>query len=185
MNNEEDKQKVELDCAKEQIARVCQRLALLHLSFAKTITDKLGKEEGRKLILEAIKDYGNRIGVEAKELTERQGLANSPENYKSDLPFFGMHEKVEEVKVDGEDRKRSYGCVMGELWKKLGENELGRLYCYVDPTKYMAYNPEYVLVHRKSIPDGDQFCEFIVRKTTKKEQKDFQSQEQDWSYIDE
>ena len=96
-----------------------------------------------------------------------------------------MHRRKEKVVVDGENRTRAYGCVMGELWMEQGEPELGRLYCYVDAVKYMAYNPDFKLIHTKALPDGDDCCELCVRPTTEQEKRDFASPDSDWSYIDE
>ncbi len=95
-----------------------------------------------------------------------------------------MHTGNEDVEVKGEKRHRAYGCMMARVWKEYGEETLGRLYCYVDPAKYMAYNPDYKLGHTKALPDGDEFCEFCIRKTTSKEQEDFASDDRDWLYID-
>jgi len=176
--------KVSLEEAKEQVRKVCKRLALLHLSFSKVINSELGGVKGKKLILKAIKDYGTRIGKEAKEAVTAQGIKNDPENYKKDLPLYGMHDGMEKVDINGEKRIRAYGCVMGKLWKELGEDEIGRFYCYVDPAKYMAYNPNFKLIHTKAIPDGNEYCEFIIKSTTKQERKDFFEEDKDWSYID-
>jgi len=175
---------INIEDAKKQVEKVCKRMALLHLAYAKTIIRELGEEKGKKLVLKAIKDYGLRIGRGVKEEVEKLGLDNTPENYKEDLPEYGMHEKVEHAKVLGEKGIRAYGCVMGKLWHELGEDEIGRLYCYVDPAKYMAYNPDFALIHTKSIPDKDDYCEFIIRNTTEKEKKDFFEEDKDWSYID-
>ena len=71
-----------------------------------------------------------------------------------------------------------------KLWKEYGEEELGRLYCYVDPAKYMSYNPNYKLIHIKAVPDGHQYCELAVKLTTEEEKKDFLSKDKDWLYID-
>ena len=184
MIKKENEQKIDKHDAEEQVAKVCKRLALLHLSYAKTIINELGKEAGNQLVLKAIKDYGIRIGSAVKKEVEEKGSKNYPENYKEDLPQYGMHEKVEYSYLCGEQRIKSYGCVMGKLWHELGEDEIGRLYCYVDPAKYMAYNQDFALVHTKSIPDGDEYCEFKIRKTTKQEQQDFLNKDSDWSYID-
>jgi len=184
MIKEEKKQTVDMEEAKEQVSKVCKRLALLHLSFAKTIINELGDKRGKKLILKAIKDYGTRIGKEVKETVTTQGIKNDPENYKEDLPLYGMHDGMEKVDINGEKRIRAYGCVMGKLWKELGEDEIGRFYCYVDPAKYMAYNPNFKLIHTKTIPDGNEYCEFIIKSTTKQERKDFFEEDKDWSYID-
>jgi hypothetical protein len=118
------------------------------------------------------------IGQEVREKVLSQGLPPLPENYgkgvSRDLPRFGMHERVEEVEVDGETRIRAYGCVLAEVWKRYGKDKLGRLYCYVDLAKYMAYNPEYKLAHAKAVPDGDSYCEFCIRSTTPAERHAFQ-----------
>ena len=175
---------VPLEEAKEQVRRVCVRLGLLHLSFARTLVEELGEEKGKELALKAIKDYGRRIGEEARSKATAQGLDNSPANYREDLPAFGMHDRSERVEVEGEHRRRAYGCVMGKLWQELGEGELGRLYCYVDPAKYMAFNPGFKLMHLKALPDGDEYCELVVRPTTEQERKDFTADDKDWRYID-
>ena len=175
---------VSVEEAKEQIRRVCVRLALLHFCFANTIVKELGETNGKRLVLKAIKDYGKRIGEKVKENIAAQGLDNQPANYQEDLPSYGMHQLVETLEVDGEKRIRAYGCVMGEIWNKLGEGTLGRLYCYVDPAKYMAFNPNFKLVHLKAMPSGDDYCEFVLRPTTEQERKDFADRHKDWSYID-
>lgn len=184
MNKEEKKQTVDMEEAKEQVRKVCRRLALLHLSYAKTIINELGDRKGKQLVLKAIKDYGARIGKEVKDAVFAQGINNSPEHYKEDLPLYGMHDGMEKVDVNGEERIRAYGCVMGKLWKELGEDEIGRFYCYVDPAKYMAFNSNFKLIHTKAMPNSDEYCEFIVKSTTEQERKDFFEEDEDWSYID-
>lgn len=178
------KETVALEEAKEQVRRVCTRLGLLHLSFAKTLVEELGEKKGKELILQAIKDYGTRIGEEVKANVTTQGLDNDPANYKEDLPLYGMHDRMEVIEVAGEKRMRAYACVMGKVWNELGEGELGRLYCYVDPAKYMAFNPNFKWIHTKALPDGDEYCEFALRPTTEQERKDFADKNKDWSYID-
>jgi len=148
------------------------------------LVEELGEEKGKQLVLKAIKDYGTRIGSKVKEKTVAQGLTDNPENYKEDLPLYGMHDRKETVEIDGEKRTRMYGCTMAKVWNELGANELGRLYCYVDPAKYMSFNPRFKLVHTKAMPDGDGYCEFALRSTTEQERKDFADRDEDWSYID-
>ena len=178
------KKTVALEEAKEQVRRVCLRLGLLHLSYAETLVEDLGEEEGKRLIMKAIKDYGARIGEQVRAQVAAQGLGPDPTNYTEDLPRYGMYDETELVEVNGEKRIRIYGCVMGKLWNELGEGELGCLYCYVDPAKYMAFNPKYKLCHIKALPDGDEYCEFAVRETTEQERADFAGSDADWQYID-
>ncbi len=182
----EKEQSIPMDLAKRQVAVTAERLALLHIAFARTIVDELGEEQGKKLVLKAIRDYGRRVGEQARRKVVEQGLEPLPENYgkASDLPEYGMHDRREKVVIDGEERTRAYGCVMGKLWAELDEAELGRLYCYVDAAKYMAYNPDFKLIHTRALPDGDEYCELCVRPTTGQERRDFENDGADWSYID-
>ena len=175
---------VPLEDAKEQVRKVSVRLALLHLSFSKMLVEEFGEQKGKELVLKAIKSYGVGVGEKAREKANSCGLDNSPENYSGDLPSYGMHDGRQSEEVAGEKRTKAYGCVMGKVWAELGENELGRLYCYVDPAKYMAFNPEFKLVHLKAMPDGDEHCEFTVKPTTKTERQDFSDINKDWSYMD-
>jgi len=179
-----EKKKVFLEVAEEQVAKVCRRLGLLHLCFARTLVDEFGEERGRELVLKAIRKYGLEIGRAVKERVLQEGLENSPENYQEDLPEFGMHKGVSKVRKGGERRTIAQGCVMGELWKELGEDELGRLYCYVDVAKLMGFNENFKLIHTACLPDGDPACEFALRETTEKERADFRDPEKDWSYFD-
>ncbi|MEM3697758.1 MAG: 2Fe-2S iron-sulfur cluster-binding protein [Candidatus Bathyarchaeia archaeon] len=179
---------IPLSEAKKEIEITSRRIALLHLSYAKTIIEKLGEEKGLEIIAKAIKDYGIRIGERTREEVKAKGLSLTPENFDAGeslrVPKFGMHSKIEIVNVDGESRIRAYDCVLAKLWKEYGEEKLGRLYCYVDVAKYIAYNPNYKLVHTKAIPSGDDYCEFTIKKTTKKEREDFLTGNKIWFYMD-
>jgi predicted hydrocarbon binding protein len=162
---------VTLEEAKKQVEVACRRIALLHLSYAKTLVEEFGEEIGRKLILKAIKDYGIRVG----ERTKRG---------EQDLPKYGLHERIESVDVKGEKRIRVYGCVLAREWREWGEDSLGRLYRYIDPAKSMSVDPTKKLVHMKAVPDGDDYCELVFKPTTERERKDFADKEADWGYID-
>ncbi len=96
-----------------------------------------------------------------------------------------MHDCIDEVEVDGEKRIRAHGCVMGKVWKEYGQDELGRLYCLVDPASSMAFTPDLKLIHRKAVPDGDPVCELVLKPTTEQDRREFQMKETDWSSIEE
>ena len=182
------KETIPLAEAKQAVELTARRIGLLHLSFARTLVDELGERKGKELIMKAIEDYGKRVGKEVRKGVIDQGLDPIPENYGTgksrDLPEFGMHESKEGVEIDGEKRMRAYGCAMAKVWNEYGENELGRFYCYVDPAKYMAFNPSFKLIHIKTLPDGDEYCELTVRPTTEQDRKDFTAKDTDWSRID-
>ncbi len=161
------KKMIPLDEAKREVEAASRRIALLHLSYAKTLIEELGEERGIELIRKAIEDYGTRIGEKTREDVLKKGLPPDPKNFSAGeslrLPRFGMCEKYEVVEVGGELRRRVHGCILAKLWREYGEERIGRLYCDVDVAKYRAYNPDYELIHLKTLPDGDEYCEFVVR----------------------
>jgi len=171
--------------AKDQVALACRRLGLLHLAFAEVLVQQLGPEEGRKMSTKAIKEYGRLIGEEKKRRALEMDMDLGPESFRalSDLPSLGMHDRVEEVEVDGEKRIRAYGCVMGKVWDDQGNNELGGCYCLVDPASSMAFNPDYKLVHTKRLPAGDPYCELAMRPSTELDKSEFANGDTDWSII--
>ena len=179
-----EKEVVTLEEAKEQVSKVCHRLGSLHLSFAEIMVKELGEEKGKELVLKAIKNYAGKIGKQVKAKITAQGLDNTVANYQEDLPLYGMHGSTESVEVEGEQRKRVYSCAMAKVWNELDKSKLGRLYCYVDPAKYMTFNANFKLVHLKTLPDGDEYCEMAIRPTTEQERVDFANEEKDWSYLD-
>lgn len=181
-------EKITIEEAAHEVKLTSRRIALLHLAFAKTAFKNLGDKEGRRLVIDAIKEYGKTVGTEVREAVIAQGLEPIPANYgvgnSRSLPRFGMHSGSEVIDVDGKERLRAYGCAMAEVWAEYEEGALGRLYCLVDPAKYMAFNPKFTLAHTKALPDGDPYCEFCTRRTSEQERADFASDEADWSYID-
>lgn len=172
--------------ASEQVELVCRRLGLLHLAYAQVLVDEFGQQEGERIAGKAIKRYAQWIGSAKRKRAYEAGLELSPEvlNTLSDLPSFGMHDGYEELNVEGEARSKAYGCVMGKLWREMGEERLGRIYCYVDPASSMVFNPDFKMVHTKAMPDGDPHCEFAIRPTSSRDQEEFESEGTDWTLIE-
>jgi hypothetical protein len=183
--------------AEQEVAAASRRWGLLALSYAKTLIEELGEDRGLELIAKAMIDYGTRIGEKAKQETLAKGLKPTPENFFLShpsqyfrTPSFGTHACpvgcASVVEVDDQRRTRIYGCQLAQVWKDYGSEGLkyGRLYCYVDPAKFMGYNPNYALVHTKCVADGDPYCELVVRPTSERERNDFKAKSKDWLYVD-
>lgn len=114
-------QTVPLKEAREQVEIAIGRTALLHLAFSKTLVEEFGEEKGKELIVRSVLEYGRRIGERVK-----RGLP--------DLPKYGVHGgRTPDGKV--------YDCVFAKIFREYGEQDLGCLYCYVDPAKSMAQDP--------------------------------------------
>ena len=149
--------------ARDAVQSMTRRVALLHMCFARTLVDELGEEKGRELIRKAIWDYGTKVGERSRQRVEAMGLEPTIENFGkgSDLSQIGFDSQG--TIVDGEPRTQSAFCVLAQVWHEYGEDELGGLYCQVDPAKVQAYDPGWTMVHTKKIPDGDECCEQAIR----------------------
>ncbi len=188
MKEIDNKNTVTIKEAAEEVEMATKRIALLHLAFAKTLVKELGDEKGKKIVLKAIKYYGKLIGEEMKKNIISQGLDTTPDNYgkggSRDLPKYGMNDGQDAFETEGRQQRRTIGCVLGKLWREYDEEELGRLYCYVDLAKSMYYNPYFKLVHTRCMPEGkDEVCEFDILPTTEQEREDF-FKEEGWEKLD-
>ncbi len=182
----EKEKSVPLKEAIEQVKVIGIRLALMHLSYSKTLVEELGEEKGKEAIIKTMMEYGKMVG--ARNKAGRQ-----------DLPFYGIHEKYtyedkefvdtrEKPMAAGENfdfsRYRVEGCILAKTFQEYGEKELGCLYCYVDSAKSMATDPNQKLMHTACEVLEDNCCTFDLIPTTKKEQNDFESKNVEWKEVD-
>jgi hypothetical protein len=159
------------ECSNE-IQLLARRTGLLHYYFSRAIVDRLGEEEGKALIKEAIWAYGRHCGQAVREGVEAMGLPLTEENYGRvrDLPKYGWDSDMVRL-PDGEKRPIVTYCPIAAALQELGPDavELGRLYCYVDQGKYEGYNPDMEFIHAQNVLDGDPYCEFLVRPASEDE----------------
>jgi hypothetical protein len=162
-----DEKMVPLSEAENEVKVVTQRLALLHLAYAKTIVKEFGWEEGKQLILNSIKRYGEYVAERVKK------------GHQS-LPKYGFWEHRM-----GNGRVR--GCELGKIMLELGEPVLGSMYCLIDPAKTMAANQDEKQIHTKNIivehDKGYDECKIDTVPTTEEEIRDFKANK-DWTYVD-
>ena len=147
--------------AENEVKVVTQRLALLHLAYAKTLVDEYGWEKGKRLILMSMKSYG--VYVSNWMRAGHQGL-----------PRYGFWER-REGKPDL--------CELGKVMIEMGEPKLGVFYCLIDPAKTMAADPCEKMIHTKCMILGDDECEFVTVPTTEGERIDF-AENGDWAHAD-
>jgi len=153
--------------AREALLAMARRVALLHMSYARTLVDALGEEQGKALIQQAIWAYGTRIGERTRARVVALGHAPTPEAFALGSDLSPLAFPTEKVVVDGEPRSRAKHCLLAEVWREYGEEELGGLYCLVDPAKMQAYAPAWTMAHTQKIPAGDPCCDIAVRPLTK------------------
>ncbi len=177
---------VPLDEAAAQVRLMAERLALMHLAYARTLIEELGDEKGKALILKAVMEYGRLVG-------ERNRAG------KQDLPYYGLHDgyryqsktgldvrEIESEMSGGTDWEafKVYGCVLSKIFKDYGEPELGALYCFVDAAKSMAADPGHKLIHTACELCGDDHCAFDKLPTSEDERSLFQQKDTRWKDID-
>lgn len=156
-----EEEMVPLTEAENEVKVVTQRLALMHLSYAKTLVEEFGWERGKQLILDSIKMYGELI-------TERV-----QEGHQS-LPKYGFWERRED---------KPPLCELGKIMREYNEPEIGSIYCLVDPAKTMAANSAEKMIHTKCMIIGDEWCEFDTVPTSEEDREDFEKGK-DWSHVD-
>ena len=147
--------------AENEVKVVTQRLALLHLAYAKTMVEEFGWDRGKQLVLDSIKRYGLYVADRTKK--GHQGL-----------PKYGFWER-REGKPDL--------CELGKIMVEMGETKLGALYCLIDPAKTMAADSGKKMIHTKCMILGDEGCDFSTVPTTEEERRDFEK-DKDWTHVD-
>jgi hypothetical protein len=167
----ETEETVPADEAKEDRLALGRRIARLYLSFSRVLINRLGEEEAKKAILEAIRDYACHC-AEAR----KKGMV--------DLPRRGIHENMEVVKVNGKNRMRTIGCSVASEFSDQGEKKLGALYCYIDPCSFMMTFPNIKLYHKKMEPLGDECCEFDLTVVSDEEMETVMEQGRDYMSVD-
>jgi hypothetical protein len=165
LDSAEKEELVPLKEAKEQVETAITRIALLHLAFSKMLVEEFGAEKGRALITKSILQYGRWVGERIKA-----GLPDYP------VAKYGAYVEHENGEV--------YDCVLARIFQQYGELDLGSLYCYVDPAKFMAVDPSRKQVHNDCAACGDEYCTFNEVPTTEKERNDFMNRSTDWKYVD-
>lgn len=142
-----------------------RRLALLYYFMSKKIIEKVGEEEGKVLIKEAIWDYGTYCGKAVAEGVLALGLPLTEENFRKvpDLPSRGWRSKTVTL-PDGQKQNQLTLCPLAVTWMQLGFEDVGRIYCFVDQSKTEGYNPALECIHAHNVLDGDAFCEIVMRQ---------------------
>ncbi|NPD89270.1 MAG: hypothetical protein HGN29_11140 [Asgard group archaeon] len=180
-------EKIPFEEAKEQVELAMIRLALMHLSYSKILVQEFGEEKGKEFILKSIMEYGRRVGKRALE-------------GHHDLSHYGVHSKYvykEKEYIDARDiislideddfdysKLEIHGCILAKIFKEYNEEDLGKLYCYIDASNSMTTNPETKAIHTKCVLCGDDYCQITSVETTEKERKDFEKLNPEWKNVD-
>ncbi len=144
--------------ATEQVQLMARRMALMYHHIGEVLVERFGKDKAKEIMKEAIWRYGTECGESVKAGVTGMGLPLTPENFNRvpDLPVYGWDREL--IFEEGEPRPKVNYCPLADVWLSKGSQEMGRVYCYVDQSKFQGYNPEIECVHTKNALDGDPFC---------------------------
>ena len=152
------KEMVSAEEATEQVQLMARRMALMYHHFGQVLTEQLGKDRAKQIMKEAIWRYGTECGEMVKEGVTKMGLPLTAENFNKvpDLPKYGWDREL--IFEDGEPRPKVNYCPLADVWIRKGSAEMGRIYCFVDQSKFQGYNPGIECIHTKNVLDGDPYC---------------------------
>lgn len=146
--------------AKQQVILALRRLAIYHATMVDVLEKELGREKGADLAKKVADAYGESIGLAARQATLDEGLELTPENYSEDLPMLGF--EAEQVSTDP-PVSRVYNCPLSEVWKEMGKEKQGMIYCRVDQAKYEAYSEGLTCLHATHcLRDQTDHCDIKV-----------------------
>lgn len=137
-----------------------RRLATLYYHMVNAMLEELPEDQTERIINKAIEGYGHYWGEYSKEKVLASNLPLTPNHYDlgGDLPSRGLSVGCDLICNDCELRQEYRECLFARVWKELGFERWGRLYCYVDYAKFAAYNPDLSVEHEKNELDGDNCC---------------------------
>jgi len=141
--------------AVEQVTAMARLFGLMFYHFTNLAVEKLGEDEGKEFVKEAVKRFGLDRAKRVRNEVDKLGLDFSLENYSKvlDLPRLGW----------GGSTRETY-CPFAEVWIEKGAENLCKLYCEVDVWKYFGYNPKIRVKRLKSVLEGDKNCAYEIEE---------------------
>jgi len=139
--------------------RFSKLMAEMYYFMAKEVVDEIGIDKGEKVILSAIKKFGEaRVKNMKEEALERDLDVNSIDTYLlvRDMPNIGWQfQKDNPLKVTA--------CPMEDVWSQYGEEgkKLGYLYCQIDYTLFENFGM--ILERPLCRAKGDDVCDFQLK----------------------
>jgi hypothetical protein len=136
-------------------------VGLLFHYFAEEAENTMGKEAGRALVTRAIYNMGRERGKRIRERVDAAGLEPTLENLFKfyDLPIGEAWQSQSARSGDCLIKTYTY-CPLAEVWKQLGDEERGILYCDIDIAIIEGYNPDITIHPIKNVQRGDERCEY-------------------------
>lgn len=137
------------------VQRMSKFTALLYYHLTKAMVEEYG-EGAKEVIRKAVRAFGLERGRNIARRVTEAGLDLTIENLDRfyDMPIvqgWSPNARFEE----GRKYSRTEACSFAEVWKEKEWNEIGRLYCDVDPAIREGYNSGISFTPKENLLEGD------------------------------
>ncbi len=143
-----------------------QHHAMLFTNIAKEVIEKIGEENGKKLIGRAVRKYGRQRGKRMALRAHKNGHALSVANYFAygewEVPKDEMDFKLIEKNPDA--RLNIFKCPWHSVWKENNLLEYGKYFCQeIDAALVNGFNPDLEIKVNSTQTNGGELCEFVFK----------------------
>lgn len=141
----------------EPVGRMAKLMAELYYFMAREMIEKLGEENGKEAVRQAVKKFGEARVKSMKDEASERGLETNLETYLKvrDMPGISWEK-------DPQNPSDVTYCPMHDMWAQLNAEDLGAIYCEIDDVLYKGFNTEFERPLTKT--KGDDCCRFIVKR---------------------
>ncbi|MCT8978513.1 L-2-amino-thiazoline-4-carboxylic acid hydrolase [Clostridium sp. CX1] len=138
------------------VERMAKLMAELYYFMAEEMIDRLGKEKGEEAIRASVTKFGKARLESMYEEAREKGLPINLDTYLKvrDMPGISWER-------DPENPDDITYCPMHDMWKELGAENIGSIYCEIDDVLYEGFNAEFERPLCKTC--GDDCCRFLVK----------------------
>ena len=143
------------------LKQLATHFAKLYINIAREVESRFGND-GKDAIREGLRNFSLERGRNIRKIVQSKNLPLNMDNYYGNFDNslaeagFNMNLDLRDWKAEGVVSH----CPFAEIWKEMGEEELGRIYCEVDHAMLEGYNPELKLERPENILEGSNNCVF-------------------------
>jgi hypothetical protein len=143
--------------------------ALLFAWLSREVIQRVGQEEGERVVRQAIRRYGQQRGRRMALRAQANGHALTMANYMAYGEWQAGEGETEQeiIEKDPHVKAHVHLCPWYQAWEKEDLLPYGRLYCLdVDEALVHGFNPELRLDVNRTLSNDGEPCEFVFHDAT-------------------
>ena len=147
----------------DAVKRMAEFTALLYYHLTKEMMAAYG-DDARKVIKKAIREFGLERGRNIARKVVENGEALTIKNLDKyyDMPISQGWGPAADYK-DGIKHSKTMSCTFAQVWIDKAWEEIGHIYCEVDPAIREGYNPDIEYTPETNLLKGGDFCSSVTR----------------------